>query len=267
MSLHATTSIFHRSFGNQTRKLIMLCIADFTSDDTGTAWAYIDTLADRAECSRRSVQIHLAELESAGELQIYRNAGPNGSHRFRILKIPARPPRHPQPVPTADSGGADSARGCKSAPAICTGGGADFVPSSAPLTGRTGNKNDESESVRTRALDLVNSCRDAWAAAPVPTAAEEAALRANLDAILALDASTWPILRAYLAARLPEGSAGWQPRSRRQFITDLPDVVTHALDWHSRRRPRVQVPAPPPATDIAEPPLTRAELDAILPTS
>lgn len=84
MSLKATNYVLGRSFGNQTRKLLMIVLADY-ANDSDESYPGIDRLAVRAECSRRSVQEHLRILEKGGEIQIFQNAGPKGTNLYRIV--------------------------------------------------------------------------------------------------------------------------------------------------------------------------------------
>lgn len=255
MSLQTTSYVLSRRFGNQTRKLLMIAIADYTGDDTGTAWAYIDTLAERAECSRRSVQEHLEHLERAGELEIYRNAGPKGSHRFRInfkksTQNPTPRGANPAPLP-APQRGAASAPGVQMSDAQTTKRGANERRPVAPKTILT-----EEDGKRERAapahlefspaefcdlLQAINTLRPEWAAAPGYSAKERRAFLDNLAALTAVSAEHWPIMRRYLAARLPEGTAGFQPISRELYLAASNDVLARALQWHRKNQP-----APPP---------------------
>ncbi|MGC4013403.1 MAG: hypothetical protein QM755_02635 [Luteolibacter sp.] len=122
-------------------------------------------------------------------------------------------------------------------------------------------------------LDLirhqVNSLRPEWARMPHMTGAELHALHDAAVCLEHLPQEEWTIIRDYLAARLPEGSGGWQPQSRRKFLESPSDVLTHALQWHrkhSRRSPTTASattnPVKPPAT-VEERKAAAAELRAL----
>ena len=272
MSLQTTTYVFKRSYGNQTRKLIMLCIADYTGDDTGTAWAYIDTLAHRAECSRRSVQVHLDSLERDGELEIYRNAGPQGSHRFRILFRKNHGEQSPpaggaESAPRSDERVQNPAKGCRSRTVKQQVGGADDVTPFAPKTILTIRERTEREKTPARAdqfseifratLDRINSLRPEWTAAPGYSKRERLAFMDNAQALEAVAAEHWETVRRYLAARLPQGSAGFQPVSREQFLAASNDVLARALQW-DRKQAR---PAERKATEPIQTPEEQAKAE------
>jgi hypothetical protein len=276
MSLETTTYVLNRRFGNQIRKLIMIAIADYTSDDTGTGWAFIDTLAARAECSRRSVQEHIEILESEGELEIYRNAGPKGSHRFKILKKESPPEqvskRGANPAPVQMTG-ADDCKGVQMSGAQTAKRGANGRRSLAPKTIEQEENNREREK-RERVefspdqfcdvFDGINSLRPEWQATEKFSAKERRAFIDNVEALSAFaDASRCEIVRRYLAARLPQGSAGFQPVSREHFLSTSNDVLTYALQWHRKQaKPAVAKPLPAPPTPGEE--LTRGEIKALL---
>jgi hypothetical protein len=239
----------------------MLCIADYTGDDTGTAWAYIDTLADRAECSRRSVQEHLDRLEEAGEIEIYRNAGPKGSHRYRIIFRKSGEEIQPtgrgaEFAPRTDEQVQTAAKGCKSAPPKQHERGANQRRSVAPKTILKGIRREERESAPARipaefseedfcdTIEFVTALRPGWDTAF--SAKERSAFAANADALRSITAEGRAAIRRFLAARLPQGHGYWQPKTRSQFLTDSSDVLTHALDWESKQ-------AKPAARNKADP--------------
>jgi hypothetical protein len=248
MSFQTTSYVIKRKFGNQTRKLIMLCIADYTGDDTGTAWAYIDTLADRAECSRRSVQEHLDHLEKHGEIEIYRNAGPKGSHRYRIIFKKSEDGKQPMEgdaefAPRSNEQVQISAKGCKSAPLKQHERGANQRRSFAPKTILKGNRREEREET-TLSLDAeafaeamhgITTARDEWAIALTPDDREMFNSRAEV--MHGITTAEWQTIRRYLHARHPQGSGAYTPLSRERFIRDIVDIRTRALDW-DRKQPR-----------------------------
>lgn len=281
MSLSTTSYVLGRRYGNQIRKLIMIAIADYTGDDTGTAWAFIDTLAERAECSRRSVQEHLELLEQQGELEIYRNAGPKGSHRFKILKK-STPPEVPLKrgagfAPHPEFRGAGFARGVQMSAAQTAKRGADERRPFAPKTIEQEENNREREQPPTGAapknspariffpdefcdlIDSVNRCRPEWHNLNF-TAQEKSTFLANLEAIASITAEQWEIIPRYLAASHPEGRGAYLPKSRERLLRDITDVLTHALGWHRRTHPPKKNPKPAPEQTSNEPDLTPDEM-------
>lgn len=63
--------------------LVLLAIADF-ADDEGLAFPSIRTLARKARLSERQTQRVIAQLVSAGELNVKPGCGRQGSHLFRV---------------------------------------------------------------------------------------------------------------------------------------------------------------------------------------
>ena len=63
--------------------LLLLAIADFADDD-GVAWPGVETLAKKARLSKRQTQYNIRSLVDAGLLTVEENAGPKGTHRYRV---------------------------------------------------------------------------------------------------------------------------------------------------------------------------------------
>jgi hypothetical protein len=90
--------------------------------------------------------------------------------------------------------------------------------------------------------------------------AEQQAMKANARCLLGVEREGWSAMREFLAAKLPEGSPGYQPRSRLKFIENLPDVHGQAVDWKRKQRTyQKPTPAAPhaersniPRSDLAE---------------
>ena len=260
MSINATSYVLNHRFGSATRKLIMIGIADF-ANDSGEAWPSIDTLAQRAECSRRTVQETIRLLEKDGDLQIRPNAGQNGCHRYRIIfrkKEALYTPRKP-----ASPGGADSApprtfEQVQMSAAQTAGGGADERRDFAHEPLGTVKELSERESARPRTefseeefcdtTSFITGLRPGWDTAF--SAKERTAFSANAAAIRSITPAQRETIRRFLAARLPQGHAYWQPKTRFQFLTDSTDVLAHALDWQSKqpapasKRPRQPLQTP-----------------------
>ncbi len=258
MSLHATSYVLSRRFGNQIRKLLMIAIADFAGED-GRAWPSIDTLANRAECSRRSVQEHLNILVEQGELEIRPNAGRSGTNLYRIIFKKSKGREHPE-----TGGDANPAR-VQMAAVKQQGGGANERRPSAPeplgtvIEPSHSLKEGERESDEAIA-QAIRGLRREW---KLPlTSPEVEAIAASRSLFAGMIRSDWDALAAYLAARLPEGMPKWQPRSRLKFLQTAADAVSYALEWQRKaaaRQPAPKPPAPPPG-----PPVSREELRELL---
>lgn len=93
----------------------------------------------------------------------------------------------------------------------------------------------------------VLTMRPEWSASPALNAAEEQAMRKNLPALARITPEVQAVMRRYLAAKLPEGSAGWQPRQRLRFIETAGDVAAQAVAWDhgagGQSRPAEDIPA------------------------
>jgi hypothetical protein len=68
MSVEAIAWAFKKQIGDSIAKLILLALADYANDD-GACWPTGDTLAAKAECSRRSLYNKFEELEQRGLLR------------------------------------------------------------------------------------------------------------------------------------------------------------------------------------------------------
>jgi hypothetical protein len=87
----------------------------------------------------------------------------------------------------------------------------------------------------------VQSLRPEWSKMPL-TYAEMRSLTECAAALSALDDGDWRAIRGYLAAKLPQGTGGWQPRSRAKFLESAPDVYSHATQWASKNQPMTDKP-------------------------
>jgi hypothetical protein len=276
MSITATSYVLNHRFGSSTRKLIMIGIADF-ANDSGEAWPSIDTLAQRAECSRRTVQESIRQLEKDGDLQIRPNAGQNGCHRYRIIfrKTEASyATRNLSKTDRAKSAPPQSFEQVQNSDAQTARGGADDRPPSAPEPLRTVIEPSRERETRTPAqipaefseedfcdtIEFVSNLRPGWTANF--SAKERAAFAANADCLRSIQPPARETIRRFLSARLPQGHGYWQPKTRMQFLTDASDVLAHALNWESKQprpiKPKLATPTP------EEPPLTPEEMKAIL---
>jgi hypothetical protein len=87
MSQEATTWVLSLTLGNATRKLVAWGLANHAHKDGRNAWCGVDTLAEYAECDRRTVQRHVTALIEAGIIR-------EGDQDI----IPAKIPKHNRPI-------------------------------------------------------------------------------------------------------------------------------------------------------------------------
>jgi hypothetical protein len=78
----------------------------------------------------------------------------------------------------------------------------------------------------------IQAVKPAWKLAL--TYEEQQSMMRNAACLASLADEDWKRISEYLAAKLPEGEAGWQPRSRGKFIETLPDVHDHACRWEQK---------------------------------
>jgi chemotaxis protein histidine kinase CheA len=82
----------------------------------------------------------------------------------------------------------------------------------------------------------VQSLRPGWR---IPlTYAEQQALRDNARCLDGMADDDWTLIADYLHAKLPDGSPGWQPRSRTKFLESISDVFTYATEWRRKQEAR-----------------------------
>lgn len=84
MSIRVMTSVWQYSACKGSDLLLLLAIAD-RADDDGYAWPKVATLATKTRMSERATQYNLKRLVEVGELEIQPNAGPNGTHMYRVV--------------------------------------------------------------------------------------------------------------------------------------------------------------------------------------
>lgn len=78
----------------------------------------------------------------------------------------------------------------------------------------------------------IQAIKPAWKLAL--TYEEQQSMMRNAACLASLEDADWQRISDYLAAKLPEGEPGWQPRSRGKFIETLPDVHDHACRWEQK---------------------------------
>jgi len=84
---YVATVLDHVTDLTATQALVLVALADYTSDDTRECWPSIPTIARRARCSERSAQRHLRALELRGLIDIATGGhqyGRNTASRYRL---------------------------------------------------------------------------------------------------------------------------------------------------------------------------------------
>lgn len=84
MSVRVMAAVWEHSKATGTSLLMMLALADF-SDDDGSSYPSVATLATKCRMSVRNANHLLASLRDSGELKIRKNEGPKGTNRYRIV--------------------------------------------------------------------------------------------------------------------------------------------------------------------------------------
>lgn len=62
---------------------VLLALADW-ADDKGSCFPSVRALASKSRLRERQVQNCLRSLEQSGFIEVMKNAGPNGSNRYRV---------------------------------------------------------------------------------------------------------------------------------------------------------------------------------------
>jgi hypothetical protein len=104
-------------------------------------------------------------------------------------------------------------------------------------------------------ISKIKNLRREWAAVPVFTNLEERKFRANLHVFGYFADDDWEVIARFLAARLPEGAAWFQPRMLVRFLENPSGTLAQARAWSEKHRPPLTVvpkPAPPPTAEDAE---------------
>jgi hypothetical protein len=100
-----------------------------------------------------------------------------------------------------------------------------------------------------------------WQASPDLSAREARTFRKNRHQLAAFTAADWQVLKEFLAAKLHEGAAWFQPRMLEKFLENPGERLGDAQDWKAKQRtPLRALPPPPIQSDPAAPPLSRAEI-------
>ena len=84
MSIHAMNAVWQHSMAKSGDLLVALATADFSNNE-GFAFPSIHTLAKKARLSTRQTKRSGGRLHRSGELTIFKNKGPHGVNRYRLL--------------------------------------------------------------------------------------------------------------------------------------------------------------------------------------
>lgn len=162
---------------------------------------------------------------------------------------PKNPPRNPSENPPSDE--------AKPSP----------KPEEKIREGKNDREREEREALSRGGSDgliqKIKGLRTGWQKPAVLTAKEKPVFESNREVFACFDDSDWKLQREYLAARLPEGDPGWQPRSLIQYLESPTDVMAHAERWKGKQRPPLRVLTKEPA-EASEPPLTPEERKELL---
>ncbi len=88
MSIHATTFVKALNIRSSPQKLLLMCLADYISNETGCAFPGQETLGEEASMCKRQVSEHLCALEAKGIIRRtmrHRADGSRTSDRCELL--------------------------------------------------------------------------------------------------------------------------------------------------------------------------------------
>lgn len=271
MSVHCTAYALDRDFGNPTRKLIMIILADF-ADEAGESWPGIETISTKAGCSVRAAQEHLRALREAGEIRIAFNSGPYKTNRYRIVfskKSPAACiPQIPHPAesaPPQNPAGKTSPHPAESRRESAPNpSGTIKEPSGrGEERGREAASPPPAPAEPQGGIALVALLR-AFPSAPLPLVGADAVnFRAGLPLFATLAEEDWTALEAWQKAPTSiRGRKRW-PRDLSEFLRHPGEALESARAWwktdgrnwwHMRNRPKpAQSPPPTPPSEIDQP--------------
>lgn len=109
--------------------------------------------------------------------------------------------------------------------------------------------------VRERGVNLIfllRSLRPEWDVSNGLSGKESRPFRRNENLMLSFADEAWPIMKEFLAAKLPEGSPLWQPRLLQKFLESPGVVWGQARAWKAKQRPRLEIVRPSPGKPTDE---------------
>jgi hypothetical protein len=98
----------------------------------------------------------------------------------------------------------------------------------------------------------IKSLRKEWGALPALSAREARVFAKNRGLFGMFPADAWEVIREFLAARLPDGAAVFQPILLVKFLENPGGVLGQAKAWKEKQRPRFEVVKAPPGPATAE---------------
>jgi DNA-binding transcriptional regulator YhcF (GntR family) len=86
MSFKLVKTVIRSQQQSAAHKLVLIVIADHTNENkSGTAWPSVETIADYVGLKRRQVQRILRDLESSGQVKVWKKNAQMGTNRYQIL--------------------------------------------------------------------------------------------------------------------------------------------------------------------------------------
>ena len=85
MSVQATTAVIRDTRHKGSDLLVLLMLANHAGSEDWSCWPSVGLLAQETRLSERSVQYALRKLETSGEINAERGAGPYGTTMYRVL--------------------------------------------------------------------------------------------------------------------------------------------------------------------------------------
>ena len=248
MSVAATTAVWEHSESSGVARLVLLAIADH-ADPVGVAWPSVARLAAMCRVSDRAVQNNVKHLEMLGELKREISKGRRGCNLYQI-NLPMNgnskkngvqiPPNHASPPKDIRGEGNDASPPNHGSPTP-----EDFgtLPPNhgSPEPSRT-IKNREGEPARDARPPSPSDfefCLEALAElfpnAVVPMPPDEAALAKRwVPVVVDLNPDDFEALTCWFvhADDQARGRNKW-PRSRKEFLQNLPEAVEKVREWWS----------------------------------
>lgn len=90
MSVRVMAWVWEHSESAGADRLVLLAIADCANDQGRDAYPSLATIAKKARMNKRTAQRSIRDLQARGELEVWENAGPHGTHRYGVLMAAGR---------------------------------------------------------------------------------------------------------------------------------------------------------------------------------
>jgi hypothetical protein len=109
MSIHTISTVLRKQWGNASRKMVAIKLADVSDDVGARIYPSIRTIADEAELSERQAQRIIGEFREAGLLQVVKQGGngPGSTTEYHfdmevVAKLPDAAPKGDKVTPLKD---------------------------------------------------------------------------------------------------------------------------------------------------------------------